>query len=102
MIDKGVWDKVYALNPSNCECERDKSCDFGEYLYYENCKRRKMLVDKLVEECNENIDEAKLAKTALFEQKNECGCYYIVFIVLDVIALTICIGISTFFFIINI
>ena len=28
-----------------------KSCDVGEYLDYENCKCRKRLVDKLVEEC---------------------------------------------------
>ena len=44
------------LNPSNCEYECDKSCDVGEYLDYENCKCRKKLVDKLVEECNEEID----------------------------------------------
>ena len=49
---------------------------------------------KLVEECNENIDEAKLTKIALFEYKNECACYYTVFIVLTAIALTISIGIS--------
>ena len=36
-------------------------------LNYENCKCRKSLVDKLVEECNENIDEAKLTGVALFE-----------------------------------
>ena len=69
VIDKSVCDKGYAWNPSNWECECDKSCDFGEYLDYENCKCSKRLVDKLVEECNENIDEAKLAEIALFEHK---------------------------------
>ena len=38
LIDKGVCDKGHAWNPSNCEFECDKSCDFGEYLDYENCK----------------------------------------------------------------
>ena len=57
----------------------------------ENSKCRKRLVDKLVEECNENIDEAKLTEIALFEHVNECVCFYTVFIVLSVIALTICI-----------
>ena len=33
----------------------DKWCDFGKYLDYENCKCRKILVDKLIEECNEII-----------------------------------------------
>ena len=97
MIDKGVCNKGYAWNPNNSECECDKSCDFGEYLHYENCKCRKRLVDKLVEECNENSDEAKLAEIVLFKHKNEWVCYYIVFIVLGVLVLIIYIGISTYF-----
>ena len=40
LIDKGACDKGYAWNPSNCECECNKSCDAGEYLDYENCKCR--------------------------------------------------------------
>ena len=55
MIDKGICDKGFIWNPSNCECECDKSCDVGEYLDFENCRKR--LIDKLVEECIENIDE---------------------------------------------
>ena len=72
VIDKGSCDKVFIWNPSNCEC--DKSCDVGENLDYENCKCRKKLVDKLVEECTENIDEVKLAKLTLAEHENMCKC----------------------------
>ena len=97
LIDKGVCDKGYAWNPSNCECECDKSCDVGEYLDYENCKCRRRLVDKLLEECNENIDEAKLTKISLFEDKNKCVCSYTVFIALAVIALTVSIEIGAYF-----
>ena len=97
LIDKGVCDKGYAWNPSNCECECDKSCDVGEYLDYENCKCRKRLVDKLVEECTENIDEAKLTGIALFEHGNGCVCSFTVCIALTIIALTICIGIGVYF-----
>ena len=92
MIDKGVCDKGYTWNPSNCECECNNSCDVGEYLDYENCKCRKRLVDKLVEECNENIDEAKLTEIGLFKHVNECVCSHTVCIVLGVIALIIGIG----------
>ena len=89
-------------NKCQCECkelidkgECDKSCCFGEY---ENCKCRKTLVDELVEECNENIDEAKLSEIALFEHKNEYACYYTVFINnLNLFVLTICIWIITYF-----
>ena len=35
---------------------------FWEYLDYENCKCRKRLADKLIEECNENIEERSLVK----------------------------------------
>ena len=38
LIDKRVNDKGFIWYPSNCECECYKSCDFGEYLDYENCK----------------------------------------------------------------
>ena len=55
------------------------------------------MVDKLVEECNEEIDEAKLTEIALFKHKNECVCFYTVFIVLAVTALTVSIGIDTNF-----
>ena len=37
----GVCDKGYVWNPSNCECECDKSCNIGEYLDYLSCKCRK-------------------------------------------------------------
>ena len=57
LIDKGMCDKGYIWNPSNCKYQCDKSCDFGEYLDYENCKCRKRLVDNLLEECNENIEK---------------------------------------------
>ena len=56
LIDKGTCDKGFIWNPSNCECECDKSCDIGEYLDYKNSKCRKKIIDKLVEECSENID----------------------------------------------
>ena len=38
---KGVCDKESIWNPSNCECECDKSIDFNEYLDDRNCKCKK-------------------------------------------------------------
>ena len=55
MADKGVCDKGYAWNPSNCEC--DKSCDISEYLDYEKCKCKKRLIEKLMDECDGNIEK---------------------------------------------
>ena len=69
MVDKGVCDKGIIWNPSNCECKCAKGCDVGEYIDCKNCKYRKKLVDKLVEECAENIEETKLVKKTL--DKNE-------------------------------
>ena len=56
LIDERACDKGYIWNPSNCECECNKSCNTGEYLDYSNCRCRKKLHDKLIEECTENID----------------------------------------------
>ena len=78
MFDKEICDKGFIWNPSNCECECDKSCDVGEHLDYENCKCRKRLIDKLVE-CIENIVEKELHSNnmiyngTLNEYKNVCN-----------------------------
>ena len=44
LIDKGVCDKRFIWNPSNCQCECNKSCDVGEYLDYSNCNCRKKII----------------------------------------------------------
>ena len=62
------------MNPSNCECEFDKTCDVGEYLDYENCKYRKKLVDQITDECTETVEEVKLAKITLAENENSYKC----------------------------
>ena len=54
MIDNGRCDKELIWNASNCKCECDKLCHVREYLDYRNCKCRKRLTNKLVEECGEN------------------------------------------------
>ena len=64
MVDKG-----HAWNPSNYKCECDKSCDFSEYLDHENCKCRKRFIDKMVDECDEKIDEEV---EIVSESKNKC------------------------------
>ena len=98
MIDKGACDKVFIWNPSNCECECDKLCRIGEYFDYENCKCRKKLVDKLVEECTENVEEVKLAKITLAENENKHKCSSCtLYIVLFLIIFTINVGIGTYF-----
>ena len=61
LIDIGLCDKGFIWNPSNCECECHKSCNIGEYLDYKNCKYRKKLADKSIDECTEIIEEIKLA-----------------------------------------
>ena len=97
LIDKGICDKGFIWNPSNCECECNKSCDVGEYLDYENCKCRKRLVDKLIEECTENVEEAKITGITLFEHKNKCKSSCTIYVVLMAIVFTIRIGIGASF-----
>ena len=79
LINKGACDKGSIWNPSSCECECNKSCDIGEYLDYENCKCRKRLVNKLVEKCNENVEEVKLAKMIAAENENKHNVHFVVF-----------------------
>ena len=98
IINKGACDKEFFWNPSNCGCECDKSYDIGEYLNYENCKCRKKLIDKLVEECTEIFEEVKLAKITSDEDKNKHKCSSsTLYIVLFSIIFTINIGVITYF-----
>ena len=76
MIDKGVCNKRYFFNPSNCNCECDKSYGIGEYLDYLNCKCRKKLFDKLIGERTENIDETKLVNKTSEKNENKDKCNY--------------------------
>ena len=98
LINKGVCNKGFTWNPSNCECECDKACDAGEYLGSENCKCRKKLVAPLIEECTETVEEVKLAKITLAENENSCKCNpCTVYIVLMIVFFIICTKISAYF-----
>ena len=93
----GIW------NPSNCECECDKSCDVAEYLDNENCKCSNKLVDKLIEKCTENIDEAKIAEITSMElhstenENNHKCSSCVMYTVLFSIIFTMNIGIGSYF-----
>ena len=95
-----MCDKGFIWNPSDCECGCDKSCDIGGYLDYENCKCRKKLVDKLVDECTETVEEVKPALITLAENEDSYKCSsWAVYTVLFWIFSTINIGeINAYFF----
>ena len=101
LIDKGVCDKGYAWNPSNCECECDKACNFGEYLDYENCKCRKKLVALLTEECTETVEDVKLNNIIFAEKVNKnsykcISCTVYIVLLLIFFAINV-IGIVTYY-----
>ena len=101
LINKGLCNKRFIWNPSNCECECDKSCDIGEYLDYSNCKCRKKLVEKLIEECTENIEEIKLVEKILGKNENRdkyryCTLYIVLFWIFSIFSV-INIGIGIYF-----
>ena len=107
LINKGMCDKECIWNPSNCECKCDKSCDIGEYLDYKNCKCRKKIIDKLVEECGEDIDGNKMLYNGTLnlipfnvykKVCNSCMIYILLFVVFLIINIfmTICLFLSLF------
>ena len=92
LIDKGVCDKGFIWNPSNYECECNKNSGIDEYLDYKNCKCRKKLVVKLIDECTETIEELKLAENESNYKYNSC----IVYIILMIAVFTIFTGITVY------
>ena len=59
---------VNVKNPSNYNCECNKSCNVGKYLDHKNCKCRKKVVDLLVEKCDKNVNET-LSEISLNDYK---------------------------------
>ena len=92
-------DEGFIWNPSSCDCECDKSCDIGEYLDYKNCKCRKKIIDKLVEECSENIDRNEMVYNENLDiisssdnkTSDSCIVYLILFSVFLIISISMAI-----------
>ena len=81
LVDKKRCDKGFIWNPSNSNCECDKSCDVGEYLDHKNCKSKKM-IHQLVEKCSKNIDQNEMiCNRTLNDYKGSSCALYIVFII---------------------
>ena len=102
LIDKGMCGKRFTWNPSDCECECDKSCDIGEYLDYKNYMCRKKIIDKLVEECSENIDGNELLYNETLDiissSDNKTSDSCAVYIILLSVFLIISISMAIYFY----
>ena len=78
----------------------------GKYLDYENCKCRKRLADKLVEECIENINEKELHSSEMIYNSilndyekicSSCTVYIVLFIIFFIISISIS-GVFIYFY----
>ena len=101
LIDKGVYDKGFIFNPSNCKCEYDKSCNASQYLDCSDCKCKKKIIVPIVEKCSEcDDDKTKLVnitdnKTKKVNKTLENSCK--VYIVLTIVAIVISTIFSIYF-----
>ena len=63
--------KVF-FNPSNCQCQCDKSCNISQYLDYSDCMlKKKKLIDPLIEKCTENDDQTKIVNITVESTEND-------------------------------
>ena len=97
LFDKGICNKGFILNLSNCRCECDKSCNTSQYLDYLDYKCKKKIDDLIVEECIEyDDDKTKIVNITVTKNdnqtkivnktvKNSCKMY----IVLTIVAILI-------------
>ena len=92
LIDKGACDEGFIFNPSNCQCECDKSCNISQYLDYSDCKCKKKLIDPLIEKCTENDNETKIVNITVKNENSSCKVYIILMTVVFTIftGITIC------------
>ena len=91
LSDRQICDKGFIWNPSNCNCECDESCNFGEWLDYENCKCRRKIAGSIVKKCSENIDKNEriyneTVNVSLSDYKcGSCTVYIVLFVIRSVI-----------------
>ena len=93
-----MCDKGFIWNPSDCECECDKSCNIGEYLDYKNCNCRKKIIDKLVEECSENNygnemlynETLDIISSSNNKTSDSCIIYIVLFVIFLITNICIC------------
>ena len=86
--DWGSCIKDYMWNPSTCDCECNKACKIDEYLDIKICSCEKILIRKLVLECEDEIlnttetspnDEKEIYK------KNNCLIHAISLIIICIV-----------------
>ena len=103
LIDKGMCGNgLNCDKESNCDCECEKFCDVGEYLDYKKWiriknKSRIKLVDKLVEEFNENTNGNEMIYNGTLNDYKKICRSQTIYIVLLVIFFIISINISSAF-----
>ena len=97
MIDKGRFNNEFIWNPSISECQWDKSCDVGQHLDYKDCKCRKKLIDKLVQQCSEDINGNNMIHNVTLNNYEKVFNSYIVLLVIALIII-ISIGCTFIYF----
>ena len=104
-----MCDKGFIWNTINCECEGDKSCDIGEYLDYKNCRCSKKIIDKLTEQCSQNIDGNELLYNETLDiisssdnkTSDSCVVYKVLFSVFLIINISMTIHVYLFLYLKN-
>ena len=93
-INKGRCDDGFIWNLSPWQYECNKSCNVGEYLDFTILQCRERLIDKLVIECNENIDGNEMVYNATLHNYGKVCKSCTLHIVLLIITCIIVMGIS--------
>ena len=90
LVNKSNCNKGYSWNPSNCQCECDKSCGIGEYLDYKSCTCKNSIIDELIDECTNPVEKNS---DILVTPSNSSDTIYfglfIVFLVLFLISISV-------------
>ena len=82
---------------SICECQCDMWCKPGQYLDHKNCVCKNKLIGRLIEECTSVINETMMNNKDSGNNTTWFNAITYVFIVLFLIALTICFCVFAYF-----
>ena len=89
--------KGYLWNLSTCECQCYMWCKPGQYLDHKNCVCKNKLIGRVIEECTSIINETMMNNNDNDNNKTWFNSINYAFIILFLIALTICFCVFAYF-----
>ena len=89
--------KGYTWNPSTCECQCNTWCKQDQYLDHKNCICKNKLIGRIIEECNNVINETMISNKDNIDNSNTIANIFIGLFSIVMLAVIVCSCVFVYF-----